>query len=686
MSLQSFAATFNDTVKSKIEDITQKTGSKKEIISLLKQAYKEYELTNKDIALEYAAHALQIATELNATDDIAEISDFIGNIHFQNEFYYMAIKYYTVAYKIYISKNNKIAIANCWVNFGNIFLKQELSDAATDYYKRAFQVFDSLNNAKGKAMVNEKYGLVAQNQDNDDLALKYFFKATNDYHVSNDSMSLANIYTEIANSFQKLEQIKQSDRYLKSALNIYVTLKKNTFIADMYFNLGDFKLKCRDYREAEKYFYLSLKMFTEQRRQIRICDTYNKLAYVYESLNEPTKGIYFAKLSLDSSKMQEFYNQKREAYNMLSNLYTGLHNTPEALSFLRKYSAIKDSIFERKKHEQFSDMLVTLESQKQDYMLENLRIANEAKIIAKEKQLNIIFIAFVLLLIISVFIYYLYSAKKEANQLLIEKNKHINDQKNEIEQNIEQLTINEHNLRIANQTKDKMFSIIGHDLRNPIGAMKEMFNLLVDDYHNYTKEQLLEIITMMKDNTALTFNLLENLLYWAKSQMGDICPNPEMVDLQKIIQESIDLMSINKKCTTMKFETKFDGQSIAYTDKNAIHTIFRNLLTNAVKYTAEGGIIKIDVTHFNQFVGSKSKPFIQVSISDNGLGIKPENLSKLFDRNVQFTTYGTNREKGSGLGLLICKEFVELGGGKIWVESKEEKGSTFSFTLPATGE
>jgi signal transduction histidine kinase len=232
-------------------------------------------------------------------------------------------------------------------------------------------------------------------------------------------------------------------------------------------------------------------------------------------------------------------------------------------------------------------------------------------------------------------------------------------------------------LEQENELKDKVFSIIGHDLRTPVGNIKSYIDaFLLSDIEISEETRVL-----LNDLSALSeqaFSLLENLLFWAKNQSGKISCNPKRNDINGVIENAILLIQhqANKKNISIlrpsvkKVEAYFDAEQIAI--------VLRNLLSNAVKFTQLGGEIRIALNHISQ----NEKEYIKIEIADNGIGIVEEDQKKLFDKKSHFTTYGTNNEKGSGLGLHLCKEFVEMNKGSIGVVSEPGKGSIFYFTLP----
>jgi signal transduction histidine kinase len=239
------------------------------------------------------------------------------------------------------------------------------------------------------------------------------------------------------------------------------------------------------------------------------------------------------------------------------------------------------------------------------------------------------------------------------------------------------LKASEQNFRDLNSLKDKMFSIVGHDLRGPIGNIKSLIDLIIesDDYSDI--EQLKEYLLLLQNASGSAFNLLENLLSWARSQKNDIQIIPGFFKLNDIIDENINLLAPNASNKNIKLISALPRIFVAYFDLQTINVVIRNLISNALKFTPKNGTVTINVM--------KIEKQMEIQVIDTGVGISDENLKNIFNPSRHFTTMGTDNEHGSGIGLLLCKDFVEKNGGKLTVESQLSKGSTFKFTLPLCG-
>lgn len=231
-------------------------------------------------------------------------------------------------------------------------------------------------------------------------------------------------------------------------------------------------------------------------------------------------------------------------------------------------------------------------------------------------------------------------------------------------------------LKEINSTKDKFFSIIAHDLKNPLGAFKNVTSFLLKNFKTLQEEEKLDFIDLMNQSAHHVYSLLENLLNWSRSQTGRLEFYPENFDLSMIVNDTIQLLKITAEKKEIELINKVESGSVVFADVNMITTVIRNLISNAVKFTHKNGTITI--------TGIKQDDnFYQVEVADTGVGMSEDIKQKLFNIKHHHTTLGTGNEKGTGLGLILCKEFVEKSRGSIWVDSELEKGSKFCFTVPA---
>jgi signal transduction histidine kinase len=248
----------------------------------------------------------------------------------------------------------------------------------------------------------------------------------------------------------------------------------------------------------------------------------------------------------------------------------------------------------------------------------------------------------------------------KANQIIISQQTQLNHQFSELKE--------------INATRDKFFSIIAHDLKNPIGSFMGVSEFIVNTFNSLSRDEIREFLDAINVTAKQLYELLENLLLWSRAQRGLIPYHPIEINVNSIIQNNIELLRFNADLKNIQLNYNIEKPFVVYADVNMLSTILRNLLTNAIKFTKENGIISVICT--------ENENYCLFKVEDNGVGIPDGNIKNLFNIESSITTKGTRQESGTGLGLIICKDFVEMHTGEIWVESTLNNGSKFYFTIP----
>jgi PAS domain S-box-containing protein len=229
-------------------------------------------------------------------------------------------------------------------------------------------------------------------------------------------------------------------------------------------------------------------------------------------------------------------------------------------------------------------------------------------------------------------------------------------------------------LKEINLEKDKLFSIIAHDLKNPVGTFKSTLKYLNDYYDVIDKSEIKELLSDIQELSSNTYTMLENLLHWSRTQRGMISFNPDIINLKPVVERIFAMVKLNASIKSNELINEISPDHLVYADSNMIDIILRNLISNSVKFTKEG---KIRVSSGN------SDDTVNITVQDTGIGIPEEKIQSLFSMTNKTVSYGTDNEKGTGLGLILVKEFVEMHKGKIHIDSQENRGTSVTFTLPA---
>jgi signal transduction histidine kinase len=347
-------------------------------------------------------------------------------------------------------------------------------------------------------------------------------------------------------------------------------------------------------------------------------------------------------------------------YKQLSTLWEKKGDYKKSLEYFKQFKVLDDSLFSNEMQQKLLRDQIRFETATRDDQIAVLKSTEE---IQKSELRKNEFIRNILVVVIALTGYLLFSVyrsgqrRKQINALLLQHQEEMEKRSKELEQ--------------LNQVKDKFFSIISHDLRSPINALAGLMDLL--DKGAIAPHELPTAIKELRVRFNHTRSLMNNLLDWTVLQMDKMNLQAGTVPLHAIVDENIELLgSIQSK--KIKMINSVPENAIGYADSNTINLVIRNLMTNAIKFTNDGGEIAVSAERSgNEWI---------VSVRDNGIGMNADIQKKLFDKINPYSTRGTANEKGTGLGLILCKEFVEKNGGRIWVESEEGKGSTFWFTLP----
>ena len=273
----------------------------------------------------------------------------------------------------------------------------------------------------------------------------------------------------------------------------------------------------------------------------------------------------------------------------------------------------------------------------------------------------------------------LYKETQQMNSDLQTKNIEISNNENQIKAQLSEIKLIANEIKVSNNTKDKFFSILAHDLKSPFNVIINFSELLNNNFDNLDIQTQKKYISLIKESSKNTYKLLENLLLWSRSQQGMIKFIPGKIDLKVLLFETMFSILEQANNKDIQISNNVKENTIVFADNNMLSTVLRNLISNAIKFTPKAGIITINA---EEITGDNNQKLMKISVKDTGIGISTEMQLKIFDITENTSTKGTEKEAGTGLGLIICREFIEKHDGKLWVESEPNKGSCFSFSIP----
>lgn len=604
------------------------------------------------------------------------------------------------------------------------FMQSYYHDLRGEYSKsiesmeKAITLFEELGDSSYLSGCYNNLGALYSYGTEQKKSLEYFIKSINTGEELRDSFSLAEAYSNLAGFYEDLKEYSSALKYFKKALDIDLHYNSTDEVAISHLDVGHMNTKLLRYEDAlanleeakslmndihdDYYKIILLQRFGNYYKETGELDLAESTvlkaqklstAYNYPMLDAETlsiKGEILLKQKrfneslavLDSAiarynsinaqgTFNELYKNKADA-----NFGLGLHNRAYQLLQLAnkeneslKSNEIAEVLSEFEKQEAIKEerarlrLVQELEEQK-----------NENTLIQVRTRLYLTIALAILFGLITLVALYLFMLKRNHNKLLESNYELINQQKDVIEESYSELKDNEKRLAELNATKDKFFSIIAHDLKNPFNTLIGISELMISNPEIKDTEDFEELLHGMFQTAQSGHDLLENLLEWSRSQIGHLSYEPQLLSLHEIFESTASFFRHTAKAKNIKIEIlSGNGQKIC-ADHNMVNFIIRNLVNNAIKFSHPNSTIKIlSSTENNKTI---------ICIKDSGIGMSQDTIDKLFKIEHSIQQNGTADEKGTGLGLILCKEFIEKNGGGIWVESQEQKGSKFSFSLP----
>lgn len=580
-----------------------------------------FEVGNYSSAIYYLQQEIDLHAKSKDSVSWANAHYSLGMVYTVTLNYEDARKHSQTALGYFERKGMMAPQANTCINLGFIHNELKQTDKAFNYYLRALGIFHSL-------------------VDQQDMDASYFNLGVMGRNLSNMGRFRKNI-EETQNSANRLNASSLSLVY--SALGV-LSMKKNDLVS------------------AEDYIYKGLEISVKSNDLNSIANGQVLLGKVYFSKGLKPEAYRLTEKGLITAQSVKNRPLIMDAYSQLARISMALNQPGLAYSFLDQYIQLKDSIYNEQMAAQLNRANGRFEVSDNDMDPGNLLRQNldQSLNIQNSSRLKIaLFIALVVILVLLFFFFKRYYLKSRVANELQEKNKVIEEQKTHLEELI--------------QTKDRFLSIIAHDLKNPFNSLLGFADLAYNDFDEITDNEKKSYLNVIRQSGQHIYTLLDNLLSWSRAQSGRIDFFPEPVSLTESIENAVELVRGSADNKQISLFSDFSKDVIVKADKNMLSTILRNLLTNAIKFTPNGGSVTV-----SSRINHKK---VTVSVTDTGIGIAPEDLEKLFKLDGGLKTPGTANETGTGLGLILCQEFMSLHKSKIIAESTPGKGSTFSFTL-----
>lgn len=602
----------------------------------------------------YYNRALRISNEIGENWHKGEILFRKGVIEHRKGDSFNALELFNESVQVSRLAENYKSAGSSYSMMGTIFRLNGLYDRAIEYIIKSKLNYQKAGFAEGDAWAAYLLGRIYADLNLSDNALEYFQEALNTYQEmaakDGNKNGISICLEQIGLINLDRGNLVEAHSKINKVLDIHLESGSDYGLSNAYKNLGKIEYYSGNYEKAENYLNDALAVKTEINDLLSLPGIYEYIGLcrigkgkVEQGIRDIEQGLSFA-MSNDQKKVQ------LEIYSNLEDVYLKLNDYEKVIYYQGKQIETQELILSGAANIKIEQLQAIYELDEKSNQIESLEKQNEINsLIIKQQNTyqTLMVIGFLFVLIISAFIALLYSKLRNKNR----------------------------ELSRINTTKDRLFSIIAHDLKGSIGSSLALSKIIAeeDEMKNQSANKNYSLLIFQSLNSS--YNLLNNLLDWARSQFQKIEFNPENLVLNDVIDDVRKQMLTLIQTKNIIIRIKTDDIQKVFADQGMLKTILRNLLSNAIKFSSPGGEIILSARRRDKFT--------EISIKDSGVGIDPEIVPRLFDLDSNASTLGTLGENGTGLGLILVKEFVEKHGGKTWVESEMGKGSVFTFTLPA---
>jgi len=570
-------------------------------------------------SLKYDNLELQEAIVQNDSTAISQGLNFMGYDYGDLGEYDEAYYYYTQSFRVARQRNDSLKMSIALHNVGSVFKELGQYDVAIEHLELSNKISEKIKDIEGRAYYLDELGDVYLRKHEFSKAEEALLHSIQESRKDNIADLEPRTLSKLAKLYSMKNELVKASLYYDSAAALHKKTDNDFGLAENNLGKGEVLMLQGKYDDA--------------------------LRLMEETLS--------AAKELTARKMES------ECFNQLSVLEEKKGNYKRSLEYYKNFKILSDSLFGQEMIEKLFQNQLRFETETKDFEIASLSQAKSKRDSEIKKQEFIRNILVVVLALTGILLFTIYRSGQrriEINKLLMTHQEEIKRRSIELEQ--------------LNEVKDKFFSIISHDLRSPMNALAGILNLLENE--NLRPEEFRRLTGELRIQFNHTKALINNLLDWTLLQMDKLKIQPEKVELRNLVDENFKMLSsLHLKDTTLL--NQIAAGTYAFADLNMINLVFRNLILNGIKFTEPGGQITVNA--------EANDGMYTVSITDNGVGITPEVQKILFEKTSGYSTRGTANEKGTGLGLILCKEFVEKNGGKIWLKSELGKGSTFFFTV-----
>lgn len=647
-----------DTILSEIEQIKNSTNfSTKDTLYIdnLLALANEYRFLNLDSLMILSKKSLDLSKKAGYIN--GEISSYhtFGGYYSDKGKIDQAIAYFTKAYNLAAEHEQNFLKASTLNDLAKEYGYKGEYSKALKWYLSAIEIAEKYDYKNIISIVNDNIAHLYLEQKDYEQAMVFLKRSKAIHEQIGNPVFLAETLSNIASTYADMNELDYAMYNINISIATFEKEKILEWLAYCYEIKGKIYLK-KNKNTWALYWYKQSELLHKEIEDDRgKIDLLNGMTEAYLNLKKDSIAEVYALNAFDLSKKIGLRAGIKNSTQKLAKIFKQKKDFEKSLWYHEIYQTTYESL-SATSNEKALNMLktrVAYDQQKQQLILDNEKALAEQKIY--------IYIFIVILFIFAIITFLIHRNEQEQKRLNLE----LRNNKTDLEE--KQAYLND-----LNQTKNKLFSIIGHDLRGPIGAFQGLLKLFKEG--EMTKDEFLNFVPKLKvDIDTISFTL-NNLLSWGQTQMNGSITRHSVTNLDCIVEENIALLSEIAEAKNITLVNRIEPNCQIWSDPNQIDIIIRNLLSNALKFTPNNGQI---------IIGAIQKiKTCEIYVKDNGMGMSEDIISKLFEKDSNHTTYGTNNEKGTGLGLSLCKEMVEKNNGKIWVHSALGKGSSFYFTIP----
>lgn len=604
----------------------------KERLELLNEVATQVRESNQKIAFSFSKEADSLASVLKDTSAKSRALENIGWIFYRQGNWKKSFEYSSEAYQMAIAIGDKLQAARLMNNLGALYYEQMNYEKAIAHFRKGYELATEV----------------------DDLYTR--IRSLNNVALN---------FTQSGNQDSALYFAQTSIKLNEDAGSPYLTSFAHRVIGDVYLAKGNFDT-------AQVIFSKSLDLARAQKVKSFEAGVLHRLGnalFLGGKIREAKEVLSY---SVKFCEEEGFLDELSKSHKYLAQVYEKEGNIQKAFAHLQSHQIYNDSLVNKSNRDRLNLLQGMFEENLEQSELELLKAQNENqafRLASSKRNILILSLGLAVIAILLIRMYFLNTSVSKTNKDLVEKQIRIEEQNQALESQSAELSV-------INETKNKLFSILGHDLRGPVGQVKSVVDLLTKNQLDQNEFEVL-ISTLKKDIDSVNFTL-NNTLQWSMTQMDGFKINSAEFNLSKTVEHSLSLLESSFKEKNLQVTNQMDEVVMAYADPNLVEVAVRNVLNNAAKFSNAGGSVLI--------YSEKTIDHIRMCIQDFGVGMSEDQIKSILADSYSITKSkpGTQKEKGSGLGLQLTKEFVRKNGGQVYIESQLGVGTKFCIQLPCS--